>query len=86
MAQLEVRLSKKLYKKGERTEARISLKIQMDSECTRSVGEMTMKLVNRITLVTPHMMGATDIRIIIGFMVFLPHLSEFQRRNPLRRR
>jgi hypothetical protein len=85
MAQFEVRLSRKLYKRGERTEARISLKIQMDSACTCSVGEMTMKLVNRMALVTAHMMRATNIRIIICFIVFLPH-SEFQRYNPVRHR
>jgi len=70
MVQFEVRLLRKLYKRGERTEARISLKIQMDS-CTCRVGEMTMKLVNRITLVTAHMMRATNMRMMICFMIFL---------------
>src|SRR6266481_5908516 len=78
MTQLEVRLLRKLYKRGERTEARISLKIQMDSECDCSVGEMTMKLANRIPLVTAHMMRATNMRMIICFMIFLFRLATFQ--------
>ena len=78
MAQFEVRLSRKLYKRGDRTEARISLKIQMDSPCPCSVGEMTMKLVNLITVVTAHMTRATNMRMIICFMIFLLHLATFQ--------
>src|SRR6266536_3139680 len=71
MAQFEVRLSRKLYKRGERTEARISLRIQTDSACTCSLPEMTMKLVNRITLVTAHIVRATNMRMIICFMILL---------------
>src|SRR2546427_2285528 len=82
MAQFEVRLSRELYKRGERTEARISLKIQMDSVCTCSAGEMTMKLVNRITLVTAHMMRATNMRMIVCFMMFPFHLATFKWPKP----
>src|SRR6266542_2281872 len=71
MAQFEVRLSRKLYKRGDRTEARISLRIQTDSACTCSLPEMTMKLVNRITLVTAHIVRATNMRMIICFMILL---------------
>ena len=70
MVQFDVRLLRKLNKRGERTAVRISLKIQMDSYTCR-VGETTMKLANRITLVPAHMMSATNRRMIICFMVFL---------------
>lgn len=63
-------LFRKLYKSGERTEARISLRIQMDSVCACGLLENTMKLVNRITLVTAHIVRATNMRMIICFMVF----------------
>lgn len=63
-------LFRKLYKRGERTEARISLRIQMDSVCACGLLENTMKLVNRITLVTAHIVRATNMRMIICFMVF----------------
>ena len=53
----------------------------MDSECTCSVPEMTMKLVNRIILVTAHIVRATNMRMIICFMIFLFHLAAFQRPN-----
>jgi hypothetical protein len=69
MTQFAVRLLRKLNKRGERTDARISLKIQMDSACACRVVEMTMKLVNRIMLVTAHMMRATNMRMIICFMI-----------------
>jgi hypothetical protein len=52
-------------------EARISRKIQMDSVCSCGVGEITTKLVNRMRLVTPHMVRATNMRMIICFMIFL---------------
>src|SRR6266536_3398831 len=65
MAQFEVRLSRKLYKRGERTEASISLRIQTDSSCTCSLPDMNMKLVNRITLVTAHIVRATNMLMII---------------------
>jgi hypothetical protein len=71
MAQVDVRLSRKPNKIGERTEASIILKIHMDSACTCGVLEITMKLVNRIKLVTPHMVRATNMRMIICFMIFL---------------
>ena len=71
MAQVDARLSRKLYKTGERTDAMIILKIHMDSACTCGALEMTMKLVNRIKLVTPHIVRATNMRMIICFMIFL---------------
>ena len=71
MAQVDVRLSRKPYKIGERTDARIIRKIQMDSVCTCGAGEITKKLVNRIRLVTPHMVRATNMRMIICFIVLL---------------
>jgi hypothetical protein len=71
MAQVDVRLSRKPNKIGERTEASIILKIHMDSACTCGVLEITMKLVNRIKLVTPHIVRATNMRMIICFMKFL---------------
>lgn len=77
-------LYRKLYKRGERTEARISLKIQMDSVCTCDLLEMTMKLIKRITLVTAHIVRATNMRMIICFMIFPFHLATFQRLEPLR--
>src|SRR6266446_2064811 len=70
-AQVEVRRSRKPYSRGESTEARIIRKIQMASVCTCSVGEITTKLVNRIKLVTPHIVRATNMRMIICFMIFL---------------
>ena len=63
-------LSRKLYKRGERIDAKISLRVQTVGAGTRSVLEMTMKLVNRIRLVRAHMIIATIIRIIICFMIF----------------
>jgi len=78
-----VSLDRKLYKKGERTEARISLRIQMDSVCTCGVLEITMKLVNRIILVTAQIVRATNMRMIICFMIFLFQLATFQRPQPL---
>lgn len=71
MAQVEVRRSIKPYNKGESTDARIIREIQMASECTCSVGEITTKLVSRMRLVTPHMVRATNMRMIICFMIFL---------------
>ena len=71
MAQVEVRLSRKPYSRGESTEARINREIQMASLCNCSVGEITAKLVSRIRLVTPHMVTATNMRMIICFMIFL---------------
>ena len=71
MAQFDVSLSRKLNKIGERTEARIILKIHIDSACTRGALEITMKLVNRIKLVTPHIVRATNMRMIICFMIFI---------------
>src|SRR5260370_31443590 len=71
MAQVEVRLSRKPYSRGESTDARINREIQMASLCTCSVGEITTKLVNRMRLVTPHMVRATNMRMIICFMIFL---------------
>ena len=71
MAQVEVRLSRKPYSRGESIDARIIRKIQMASVCTCGVGEITTKLVNRIRLVTPHMVRATNMRMIICFMIFL---------------
>src|SRR5258706_16249670 len=71
MAQVEVRLSRKPYSRGESTDARISREIQMASLCTCSVGEITTKLVSRMRLVTPHMVRATNMRMIICFMIFL---------------
>ncbi len=71
MAQVEVRLSRKPYSRGESTDARINREIQMASLCTCSVGEITTKLVSRMRLVTPHMVRATNIRMIICFMIFL---------------
>src|SRR5260370_35657942 len=71
MAQVEVRLSRKPYSRGESTDARINREIQMASVWTCSVGEITTKLVSRRRLVTPHMVRATNMRIIICFMIFL---------------
>ncbi len=71
MAQVEVRLSRKPYSRGESTDARINREIQMASLCTCSVGEITTKLVSRTRLVTPHMVRATNMRMIICFMIFL---------------
>jgi|SRR5258707_12368262 len=71
MSQVEVRLSRKPYSRGESTDARINREIQMASLCTCSVGEITTKLVSRMRLVTPHMVRATNMRIIICFMIFL---------------
>jgi hypothetical protein len=79
MAQVEVRLSRKLYRSGESTDARINREIQMASLCTCSVGEITTKLVSRMRLVTPHMVRATNMRIIVCFMIFL---SLCNRRSP----
>jgi hypothetical protein len=81
MAQVDVRLSRKLYKTGERTDAMIILKIHMDSACTCGALEMTMKLVNRIKLVTPHIVRATNMRMIICFMTFLLQPATFQYLN-----
>lgn len=64
---------RELYKRGERIEARISLTIQTDSARTCGVPEMTMKLVNRIMLVTPHIVRATNMRMIICLMILLLH-------------
>jgi hypothetical protein len=75
MVQVEVRLSRKPYSRGESTEARIIRKIQIASVCTCGVGEITTKLVNRMTLVTPHMVRATNMRMIICFMIFLSSLN-----------
>ena len=66
-------LSRKPYKRGERTEARINLRIQIDLVGTWNVLEMTMKLVNRIILAMPHIVRATIMRMIICFMIFLFH-------------
>ena len=71
MAQVDVRLSRKPYSRGESTDARIIRKIQIASLCTRSVGEITTKLVSRMRLVAPHMVRATNMRMIICFMIFL---------------
>ena len=71
MAQVEVRLSRKPYSRGESTDARINREIQMASLCTCSVGEITTKLVSRTRLVTPHMVRATNMRMIICFIIFL---------------
>ena len=71
MAQVEVRLSRKPYSRGESTDARINREIQMASLCTFSVGEITTKLVSRMRLVAPHMVRATNMRMIICFMIFL---------------
>ena len=71
MAQVEVRLSRKPYSRGESTDARINREIQMASLCNCSVGEITTKLVSRMRLVTPHMVRATNMRMIICFMIFL---------------
>ena len=70
LAQVEVRLSRKPYSSGESTDARINREIQMASLCTCSVGETT-KLVSRMRLVTPHMVRATNMRMIICLMIFL---------------
>jgi hypothetical protein len=77
MDQVEVRLSRKPNKIGERTDARIILKIQMDSACTCCELEMTIKLVNRMTLITAHMVRATNMRMIICFMVSFFRISAF---------
>ena len=45
MAQVEVRRSRKLYSRGESTDARIIREIQIASLCTCRVGEITTKLV-----------------------------------------
>jgi len=71
MAQVEVRLSRKPYSRGESTDARINREIQMASLCNCSVGEITTKLASRMRLVTPHMVRATNMRMIICFMIFL---------------
>src|SRR5882724_2420033 len=71
MAQVEVRPSRKPYSRGESTDARIIREIQMASLCTCSVGEITAKLVSRMRLVAPHMVRATNMRMIICFMIFL---------------
>src|SRR2546427_7456365 len=71
MAQAEVRLSRKPYRRGESTDARINREIQMASLRNCSVGEITTKLVSRMRLVTPHMVRATNMRMIICFMIFL---------------
>src|SRR5260370_26025352 len=82
MAQVEVRLSRKPYSRGESNEARINREIQRASLCTCSVGEITTKLVSRMRLVTPHMARATNMRMIICFMIFLSscnsHLAPYQ--------
>ena len=70
IVQPAVSLYTKLYKRGERIDARISLRIQIDSACTCSLLEMTMKLVNRITLVAAHIVRATNMRMIICLMIF----------------
>jgi len=71
MAQVEVRRSRKPYRSGESTEAMIIRNIQMASVWTCSVGEITTKLVSRMRLVTPHMVRATNMRMIICFTIFL---------------
>src|SRR5258708_27188607 len=71
MAQVDVRLSRKPYSRGESTEASTIREIQMASLCTCIVGEITTKLVSRMRLVTPHMVRATNMRMIICFMIFL---------------
>src|SRR5882724_403147 len=71
MAQVEVRPSRKPYSRGESTDARINREIQMASLCACSVGEITAKLVSRMRLVAPHMVRATNMRMIICFMIFL---------------
>ena len=70
IAQLEERLSRKLYSKGESTDARINREIQTASLWTCSVGGMTTKLVKRKTLVKPHIVSATNMRMMICFMIF----------------
>src|SRR5882724_4223520 len=75
MAQVEVRPSRKPYSRGESTDARINREIQMASLCTCSVGEITAKLVSRMRLVAPHMVRATNMRMIICFMIFLSFLQ-----------
>ena len=76
-------LSRKPYKRGERIEARISLRIQIDSAWTGNVLEMTVKLVNRIIFVTPHIVRATIMRIIICFMICLFLHATVQRPEPI---
>jgi hypothetical protein len=71
MAQVEVRLSRKPYSRGESTDARIIREIQIASLCNCSVGEITIKLERRMRLVTPHMVRATNMRMIICFIIFL---------------
>ena len=71
MAQVEVRRSRKPYSRGESTEARIIREIQMASLCTCTVGGITARLVNRKTAVKPHIVRATNMRMIICFMIFL---------------
>src|SRR6266446_5479015 len=71
IAQVEVRLSRKPYRRGESIDARINREIQMASLCNCSVGEITTKLVSRMRLVAPHMVRATNMRMIICFMIFL---------------
>lgn len=69
IAQLEVRLSRKPYSRGESTDARINREIQTASLCTCIVGGITTKLVKRKTPVTPHIVRATSMRMIICFMI-----------------
>jgi hypothetical protein len=54
-------------------DAKISLRIQMDSVCTCGVLEMTMKLVNPIIFVTAHMVIATNMRMIICLILSLTY-------------
>src|SRR5712671_5851348 len=75
MAQVEVRLSRKPYSRGESTDARIIREIQMASLCNCSVGEITTRLVSRMRLVAPHMVRATNMRMIICFIIFLSSLQ-----------
>ena len=70
VAQVEARRSIKPYSRGESTEARMIREIQMASVCTCRVGEMTTKLVSRMRLVTAHVVRATNMRMIICFMIF----------------
>jgi hypothetical protein len=71
MAQVDVRLSRKPNKTGERMDARIIRKIQMDSACICLVPAITRKLVSRITVVTAHMVRATNMRMIMCLMIFI---------------
>ena len=81
MVQLAVSLYRKLYKSGEKTEARITLRIQIDSVCNCGALEVTMKLVNRIILVMAHIVRATNMRITICLMIFLFQLRLFRGAN-----